>query len=132
MAHIKHMVDMARSPEKVQETQSMPAAVAADQPVYPYGLSISLGKDELEKLGVDHADWQVGDIFHLHALAKVTSVSSHETEGGESCRVELQITHLSGESEDAENEDDEENEPEENSEEDHPPEKQNRRRNMYF
>lgn len=72
-------------------------------PRYPYGLSLSLCQDELEKLDIDKADIGVGDMLHLHCLAKVTSVSSNETEDGENCRVELQVTHIAAESEDEEN-----------------------------
>lgn len=76
---------------------------------YPYGLRICLTQDELEKLGVDHSDWEIGATFHLHAFAKVTSISENEVAGGEkTCSVSLQITHLAGESEDAEDEEEEE------------------------
>ena len=98
------MIDMARSPEEAKDAMPMAAAIG-DTPKYPWGLSISLTQDELEKLDVDHSDWEVGNVFHLHAFAKVTSISENETENGKCCRVELQITHLAGiESEDEENE----------------------------
>jgi hypothetical protein len=99
------MVDMARSPEEAQETgPAMPS-----QNKYPWGLCIRLCQDELEKLDVSHEDWEVGDMFHLHAFAKITSISSSDTEdGGKNCCVELQITALGAESEDEENEEAEE------------------------
>ena len=94
---------MAKSEEEIS-TQNSPLATS-DADKYPYGLRITLGSDELEKLNVDHSDWSVGETFHLHAFAKVTSISSNETEGGEKrCCVTLQITHLAGESEDEEDE----------------------------
>ena len=80
---------------------------AKDKPIYPYGLSICLTQNELEKLEVDYSDWQVGDLFHLMAMAKITSISEHETEGGKNCRVEMQIVALSGENEDLEGEESE-------------------------
>ena len=132
MEHMKHMVDMAKSPlEAVKDMMPSPDNAS----VYPYGLCIRLTQDELEKLDVDHADWQVGDIFHLHALGKVTSISSHEREGGNNCCVEIQLTHLSGESEDAENEEEESedgNENEEDHEEESEPSKKKGRPNVYF
>ena len=98
--------DMAQSPKEAEE--SMPCPSPADAPRYPYGLCISLCEDELEKLGVDEGELEVGDIIHLHAFALVTSASESATMGGDKhCRVELQITHMSLESEDEENEDNE-------------------------
>lgn len=94
--------DMAKTPEEIQEDVS-PLSTEVNR--YPYGLRITLTKDEIDKLDVDHTDWEVGDVFHLHAFAKVVSISSNETEGGEDCTVQLQITHLAGpEDEDEENE----------------------------
>lgn len=97
------MVDMAMDNEEKAEMMSP----SLDAPKYPYGLSISLCERELEKLGVDENDLEVGDMLHLHALAKITSVSSQEYENGSHCRVELQICYLSGEDEDEENEEEE-------------------------
>lgn len=100
------LIDMARSESAQDATPLMP-----QENKYPYGLQICLTHEELEKLGVDHSDWEVGATFHLHALAKVTSISENETESnGKSCDVRLQITHLQGESEDEENEESDEHE----------------------
>lgn len=91
------MVDMARQPEKEQqESPVMPNA-----PIYPYGLCISLSQDELEKLNLE-PECQVGDMIHLLAMAKVTSISQYETTESANCRIELQITHLGLEDEDSE------------------------------
>lgn len=94
--------DMAHSMEDAKEeiAESTYPQPVDKQPKYPYGLSISLGEDELEKLGIRTEDGkldlpEVGDIISLVAAAKVTSVSSREEMSGEvCCRVELQITHL--------------------------------------
>ncbi len=94
------MISMARTPEDIKdivETQQ------PEMPIYPYGLCISLTHDELEKLDLD-ADCEIGDMVHLMAMAKVTSVSKNETTDGETCRIELQITDLSVEDEDEEGE----------------------------
>lgn len=92
--------DMRRTDEEKQEaTQISPANINE----YPYGLSICLTEGELEKLGLE-GDCEVGDMLHLFALAKVTSVSKNDTGSGEKCRIELQITHLGTESEDQEDE----------------------------
>jgi hypothetical protein len=76
------------------------------KPDYPYGLQICLTHKEFEKLGLDPSEAFVGGICHLHALARITSVSANDGASGASCRVEMQITNLAIESEDEENEDD--------------------------
>lgn len=90
MEQLKSMVDMKRDPKETEETLAM------DQPAYPYGLCLSLGHEELEKLGISQGELSVNDMLHLHALASVTSVSDYDNiASGKSCRVELQITHIS-------------------------------------
>lgn len=74
-----------------------------DKPDYPYGLRICLTEKEFKKLGLDAADAVVGGIFHLHGLARITSVHASDGEGGQCCRVEAQIEDLDIESEDSEN-----------------------------
>lgn len=100
MAEVTKMVDMALSPQEAMES-AMPMSMA-NAPRYPYGLSICLCQDELEKLGIDFDSIERGDILHLHALAKVTSTSESDTQGGETKRVEMQIMFLEIESEDEE------------------------------
>lgn len=94
------MVSMERTPEDMAKAM-MPMAGAMGPSQYPYGLCISLTHDELSKLGLD-ADCEVGDMVHLFAMAKVTSVTSNASESMETCRVELQITDLAVEDEDNE------------------------------
>jgi hypothetical protein len=91
---MRGMTDMAISPKE----NEVLASPLMEGNKYPYGLQICLTQDELEKLGVDHSDWEVGATFELNAFAKVTSISENEMEGGEkTCSVRLQITHLAGE-----------------------------------
>lgn len=80
----------------------MPIAMP-DKPDYPYGLRICLTEKEFEKLGLDHADAEVGGMCHGHFMARITSVSASEGDGGKTCRVEMQIEDLAIESEDEEN-----------------------------
>ncbi len=98
---IPAMVDMAVTPEEVESKLAPSGAPGKDavdkQPVYPSGLSICLCDDELEKLKLDPDQLKRGDILHLSAFAKITSISSTDTEAGACNRVELQITHLAGE-----------------------------------
>ena len=97
------MVDMEMDDEAKMDSV-MPIATG-EKPEYPWGLRISLCGDEMDKLNLDPSDAFVGGIVHGHFLAKITSVSASDGDYGSSCRVELQITALAIESEDAENED---------------------------
>jgi hypothetical protein len=96
MEKIPSMVDMARTPEETKDL-GYPTPM---QSKYPYGLCLSLCEDELEKLGFEQGELQVSDMVHLHCMATVTSVSSSDNvNSGPSCRVELQVTHISAEDE---------------------------------
>lgn len=100
--HVPKMVSLAQSREKVKE--DMPAIVAekAEGPIYPWGVCLRLEKEQLEKLKLKA---NVGDTVHIFALGKVTSVSARASEGGEDySSVEIQITDMAAENEDAENE----------------------------
>jgi hypothetical protein len=88
--------------EKIDSLAPIPIS---SKPDFPYGLRISLTEAELEKLGLDESEAQVGAMFHGHFMARVTSVSRNEGEDGKKCcRIEAQIEDLGIESEDEENE----------------------------
>lgn len=102
MVEVMPMKDMSLDADEAREI-SFPTP--ADAPRYPYGLSISLCEKELEKLDIDFDDICVGDMVHMHCMAVITSKSCNETQGdGQKCRIELQITHISAESESEEDE----------------------------
>lgn len=75
-----------------------------EKPDYPYGLRICLTQEEFAKLGLDPADAFRGGIVHGHFMGEITCVNIRDDEGGPCHRVEVQITHLAIESEDAEDE----------------------------
>lgn len=113
MSGFQAMVDMAKSPAEIKKDMpSMPMPASTSEggpkmPVYPYGLCISLTEEEMAKMGMQDELPAVGEMIHLAAMAKVTSVSQNERvdEAGNKtncCRVELQITHLATENEDEE------------------------------
>lgn len=106
MRTMPNMVDMALSPKEAED-ECAPAYDPAKGPKYPYGLSIRLTQEELDKLQLSASDVEVGDIVHIMAFAKVTSVSSSETQEGANSCVELQIIALASEDEDDEGDDDE-------------------------
>lgn len=76
-------------------------------PDYPYGLKICLTEKELKLLGLDIPEAEaIGGTVHGHFMARITSVSSEQRDGKQSCRIEMQIEDLAIESEDEENEND--------------------------
>lgn len=89
------MIDMGRSIKKEEEEPEKAMSSEYEGPRYPWGLAMSLQKEELDKLGLDFESLQIGGILSLTAIAKVTAKSRNESESGEerTC-VELQITHL--------------------------------------
>lgn len=93
MRNVGKMVDMQAEAEKPE-----PAPSPLGERRW-YGGCISLGKEQLERLDLE-ADCDVGDTLHGFFMARVTAKSDHEGMGP---RVELEITHLAVEDEDAEN-----------------------------
>lgn len=64
-------------------------------PKYPWGLSISLDNDSLEKLGMEDEDFEAGQEFTIECRVKVMGFSEDETinDGVRKC-VRLQITEM--------------------------------------
>ncbi len=76
-----------------QEAKYSEKSVAADAPAYPWGLTLNLDEDALEKLGIDLPD--VDTKVMVIAKARVTSVSANQSTGGEKRRsLSLQIEEL--------------------------------------
>ena len=84
------MINMQRAPER----EEMPGEMEMDEPRYPYGLCINLGKEELEKLGITALP-KVGTEMTIMAKAYVKMTRAYETQGeGEDMGIELQITDM--------------------------------------
>ena len=84
------MINMQKAPER----EEMPGEYESDEPRYPYGLCISLGKDELEKLGITALP-KVGTEMTIMAKAYVKMTRAYETQGeGEDIGIELQINDM--------------------------------------
>jgi hypothetical protein len=94
------MINMKQQPKR----EEMAGAIESDEPRYPYGLCISLGKEELTKLGITSLP-KVGSEMLIHAKSVVKSTSAYDTQGeGQDMRVELQITDMGiGQTENATN-----------------------------
>ena len=84
------LIDLKRTPsDKDQINTASPAE--ADR--YPHGTRISLGDQEMDKLGIEHA--QVGDKLHMQAHAHVVSHSQDmDGDGKPTRRMELHIKKM--------------------------------------
>lgn len=84
------MIDMKRKVEKEDSTVLAPEM----RDEYPYGLRITLGSEELAKLGMTEMP-AIDTELKLTALVCVVGVSQHDTAGGEPYRsVDLQIEQM--------------------------------------
>lgn len=97
------MVSLEMDDEDVLDMACPIPIDVANRPKYPYGTQIVLTDKELAKLGCDAGEAFVGGMIHIHAMARITSVSSTDTSDGKRDRVELQIEEMCIEGEDAEN-----------------------------
>jgi hypothetical protein len=80
--------------DKAEQKKMMePSLAEGDRPLYPWGLSINLDTDALDKLGLKEMP-DVGESYMLVAMVDVTNVSSNESEGGSNRSVGLQITEM--------------------------------------
>ncbi len=78
--------------EKELATAAAPSDV--DQPRYPWGLSLNLEDESLQKLGIDALP-EVGVTLSLTANVTVTSVSARDDQdGGKRRSISLQITDM--------------------------------------
>jgi hypothetical protein len=104
MAKMNPMQSMELDDEDVLDMACPIPIDVKDRPRFPYGLKICLTDKEMAKMGLDTSEAVVGGLIHLHAMARITSVSTNETQDGdENFRMELQIEDMCVESEDEEN-----------------------------
>lgn len=83
------MVNMKSDPKTAAEE-----ACCADAPAYPYGLTLCLNSESLEKLGITTLP-PIGARLRISAVATVTSISQNqEADGDEEKRIELQVTDM--------------------------------------
>jgi hypothetical protein len=100
------LTSMKRAVKKAKSSKAYP--MDSTEP-YPYGLSLSLDDESLEKLGIDIGDYSVGDELELHAKVKVRSLrQSESTTSGKDRSMDLQVTDMCLESPESEDDGDEE------------------------
>jgi hypothetical protein len=75
------------------EREEMPGEIEYDEPMYPYGLCLSLEQDQMEKLGITALP-SVGTEMTITAKVFVKGTSAYETQGGKDMSMQLQITDM--------------------------------------
>ena len=87
------LVSMKKTNKKARKAPMEMSAPSSDE-TYPWGLSLELNEESLDKLSIDDLP-KVGKEVTIMAKARVTSVSERDsTEGGKSRSVSLQITKM--------------------------------------
>lgn len=89
------MVDLAYTKEELaaKEKEYGTGTAPADMPKYPYGLSMYLSDDVVEKIG--GAPGEVGDTVQVSGTVKIVGRSEREEAGGDVCKtLDLQFTSI--------------------------------------
>lgn len=78
------LIDLKKDPQPVDSKEMY------EEPMYSYGLCISLGREELEKLGIEKLP-EAGSEMMIKAIAYVKTVRESKEKDGVEQNVELQI-----------------------------------------
>ena len=81
------LIDLKKDPQPIDSNEMY------DEPMYSYGLCISLGREELEKLGIEKLP-EAGSEMMIKGLAYVKTVRESKEKDGVEQNVELQITAM--------------------------------------
>lgn len=84
--------DMIR--KKKSTSGSKPVPNIDDDEKYPYGLRITLEKEDIGKLGIDIAKFGINDKVSITAVAKIESIRQNKTQRGEDQCLDLQIIKM--------------------------------------
>jgi hypothetical protein len=105
MAKLHPMVSMELDDEDKLDT-AMPIAMP-EKPDYPFNLRFAITDKEFAKMELETDNLQRGMLIHVHAICRITDVTTTDGQMGKCCRAEVQIEDMCVESEDAENEEEE-------------------------
>jgi|TARA_E500000305_G_C3864446_1_gene162177 hypothetical protein len=81
------LIDLQKDPQPIDSNEMY------DEPMYSYGLCISLGREELEKLGIEKLP-EAGSDMMIKAITYVKTVRESKEKDGVEQNVELQITAM--------------------------------------
>lgn len=79
-----NLIDLKKDPQPIDSNEMY------DEPIYSYGLCISLGREELEKLGIEKLP-EAGAEMMIKAITYVKTVRESKEKDGVEQNVELQI-----------------------------------------
>uniref|UniRef100_A0A6M3XM12 Uncharacterized protein n=1 Tax=viral metagenome TaxID=1070528 RepID=A0A6M3XM12_9ZZZZ len=79
---------------KQAKTMDSPSAVSPSKPKYPWGLSISLEKEALDKLGIEISDFDVGEIVSIAAKARITRITISDGTDYQERSMNIQIEKM--------------------------------------
>ncbi len=89
------MVDMAEKRGKGMDVPEVATkSPKSNGPSYPYGLKLTLNKDQLTKMKISPKDMTIGDKVEIKAMAKIVRISETSGDDYEDKSIELQITKL--------------------------------------
>lgn len=77
------MIDMKRPKPKKSDMENMAMPAMSEGDRYPWGLRITLEKEDLAKLGLKASGFKIGQTVAIQAQAKVTSINSRESTGSD-------------------------------------------------
>lgn len=86
------LIDMKRKAKEVNKVSEVPMSTRGS---YPYGLKISLEKEDLKKLNLKLSDFNIGDTIDIISNATVTSMRSSESDGYNSSNLEFELRKIS-------------------------------------
>ena len=81
------LIDLKKDPQPIDSKEMY------DEPMYSYGLCINLGREELEKLGIEKLP-EAGSEMMIKAITYVKTVRESKEKDGVEQNVELQITAM--------------------------------------
>lgn len=95
---MSELIDLARPEPQPEETKAMTEGPSLNYEKYSWSTRFTLRDEELSKLGINLADYKIGDELVISAQVKVIEIASSESEGVDrkhtDRRLELQITHM--------------------------------------
>ena len=91
------LVDLKREPKKDMPLYDSSPMGGNENP-YPWGLQITLEKEDLEKLGLE-CDCDIGDMIDMRCFAEVVGVNIDKSGNGDSASIRLQIQRIAVENE---------------------------------
>ena len=84
-------IDLKRSKKERAEGVHAPAGI---EDPYPYGLRVHLDQEELDKLGLDIDQFDVGDEISFMAKGEIVSISENQSQNSESQSLSIQIQEM--------------------------------------